>query len=100
MSDIPPIGLPNLVSQGEQLARARAAGGAEGLGQDRTALERERAAVRRAAELARVPRVEAVGRRAEERKRGQAGHGRGHTWDEAPLDDGDDGEEHRLDVTA
>ena len=99
MSDVPPIGLPNLVSQGEQLARARAAGGAEGLGQERTAIERERDAVRRAAELARVPRVEAIGRRADERKRGGGGHGRGHTWDEPPLDE-DDGEEHRLDVTA
>jgi hypothetical protein len=99
MSDVPPIGLPNLVSQGEQLARARAAGGAEGLAQDRTAVERQRAAVRRAAELAKVPRVEAVGRRADERRRGKGQAGHGHTWDEQPLEDEDD-EGHRLDVTA
>jgi hypothetical protein len=100
MSEIPPIGLPNLVSQGEQLARARAAGGGEGLVQDRHAVERERDAVRRAAELARVPRVEAVGRRAEERRRGQGGGRHGQTWDDQQFEDADDDGGHRLDVTA
>ena len=36
MSEIPPIGLPNLVSQGDLVARARAAAvGAERAGKDR-----------------------------------------------------------------
>jgi hypothetical protein len=97
MSDVPPIGLPNLISQGDLLARARSAqAGSERAGNDQVAAELRRLADRRAEQVQRAERVEATGRhRREDRHPEETPH---EHYDDEPDADEDDG--HRLDVTA
>ena len=99
MAEIPPIGLPNLISQGDMLARARSAQiGADTVGREVVARELERLAERRAEQVQRLARVEGLGRRGRERrgKDDADEHGR---FDRPPEDDDDD-EPHLLDVSA
>jgi hypothetical protein len=99
MSQIPPIGLPNLVSQGDLVARARAAmAGAERAGNDEIAQELRRLADRRAEQVQRAERVTATSRQRRERDRKeQDPHSRYDRGDD--VEDEGDGE-HALDVTA
>lgn len=99
MAEIPPIGIPNLVSQGDLVARARAAAaGSERAGNDEITNELRRAADRRAEQVQRSERVHATEReRRQRREREQDPHSRYDHGDEP--DDGGDGE-HALDVTA
>jgi len=99
MSEIPPIGLPNLVSQGNLVSRAWAANaGAERAANDEIAIELRRASEEKAE---RVQRTERVGGTMRQRRDGsrdeQDPHSRYDHGDDA--DDEDDGE-HVLDVTA
>ncbi len=96
MSNVPPIGIPNLVSQGDLLARARSAqAGAERAGNDQVAAELQRLAERRAEQVQRAERVEGMGPRQREGR--QPGDRPDEHYDDEPTDD-DDG--HLLDVTA
>ena len=99
MSEIPPIGLPNLVSQGDLVARARAAAaGAERAGNDEITHQLQRLADQRAEQVQRAERVEALAReRRDRRQREQDPHAR---YDNLDDDDTDEDEEHLLDVTA
>jgi hypothetical protein len=99
MSEIPPIGLPNLVSQGDLVARARAAmAGSERAGNDAVAHELQRLAELRAEQVQRTERLAATKRQRREQQR-EDPHSRYDQGDE--LADGDDGEsDHVLDVTA
>jgi hypothetical protein len=98
MSEIPPIGLPNLVSQGDLVARARAAmSGSERAANEEIALELRRMAERRAEQVQRAERVAATSRqRREQQRREQDPHSR---YDQVEETDDDD-DEHVLDVTA
>ena len=72
MSEVPQIGLPNLVSQGDLVARARAAAvGAERAGNDEIAHELQRIADRRREQVQETERVDALAR--ERRERGEQG---------------------------
>jgi hypothetical protein len=99
MSEIPPIGLPNLVSQGDLVARARAAmAGAERAGNDEIAHELQRLADRRAEQVQRAERVASTSRQNRERQRQERDP-------ESLYDRGDDADDegdgaHALDVTA
>jgi hypothetical protein len=100
MSEIPRVGLPNLLSQSELLARSRGAyTGAEANVRDAVRQELQADAVQRAERLPAAARVEAVGKRREERRDpredGEEDDGHSH-WDEAPDDD----ERPGLDLTA
>ena len=99
MSEVPPIGLPNLVSQGDLVARARAAAaGAERAGNDEIAHELQRIADRRREQVQETERVNALAReRRERREREGDPHAR---YDR--LEDEDEGgdDDHLLDVTA
>jgi hypothetical protein len=99
MSEIPPIGLPNLVSQGDLVARARAAmAGSERAGNDEIGQELQRIAERRAEQVQRAERVAKTARERRERRQPQQDpHSRYDHGDE-PDDEGDG--EHVLDVTA
>jgi hypothetical protein len=99
MSEIPPIGLPNLVSQGNLVARAWAANaGAERAANDTIALELRRIAEERAEQVQRAERVGGTSRQRRDRSNDeQDPHSRYDHGDDA--DDEDDGE-HVLDVTA
>ena len=99
MSEIPPIGLPNLVSQGDIVARARAAmAGSERAGNDVIAQELQRLAELRAEQVQRMERLATTRRQRRERER-EDPHSRYDHGDE--LDDDDEGDdEHVLDVTA
>ena len=99
MSEIPPIGLPNLVSQGDLVARARAAmAGSERASNDQIALELRRIADRRAEQVQRAERVAATSRQRRERNQGDEDpHSRYDSADDAE-DEGED--DHLLDVTA
>src|SRR5690242_288102 len=100
MSEIPRVGLPNLVGQSELLARSRGAySGAEASVRDAVRQELQADAVQRAERLPPAPKVEAAGKRREERRdpRGEREEDDGHShWDEAPDDD----ERSGLDLTA
>jgi len=98
MSEIAPIGLPNLVSQGDLVARARAAAaGAERAGNDEIAHELQRIADRRAEQVQETERVNALAR--ERRERGQGERDPHARYDH--LDEDDEGDDdHLLDVTA
>ena len=99
MSEIIPIGLPNLVSQGDLLARARAAQiGAETAGNDTIAQELQRLAERRSEQVQRSGKVESTTRQRRERERGGGERHPHERYDEEP--DVDDDEPHALDVTA
>ena len=70
MSEIPPIGLPNLVSQGDIVARARAAkAGSERAGNDVIAQELQRLAELRAEQVQRMERLATTRRQRRERER-------------------------------
>jgi hypothetical protein len=98
MSEIPPIGLPNLVSQGDLVARARAAmAGSERAGNDTIAQELQRLAELRAEQVQRMERLAATKRQRREQQR-EDPHSRYDHGDELDDDEGDD--EHVLDVTA
>ena len=99
MSEIPPIGLPNLVSQGDLVARARAAMvGSERANNDTIALELQRLAELRAEQVQRMERLATTRRQRRERER-EDPHSRYDQGDELEDDDEGDGE-HVLDVTA
>jgi hypothetical protein len=100
MAEIQPMGLPNLVSQGDQLARARAQAGSETVAEDRHAIERQRNAVRRAGELPRVARVEPTGERRRDARRDERGEEGEDPHERLAWDVPDEDDEHRLDVTA
>ena len=99
MSEVPPIGLPNLVSQGDLVARARAAAvGAERAGNDEITHELQRLADQRAEQVQQTERVQGLAReRRDRRQREQDPHAR---YDHLDEDDADDDDEHLLDVTA
>src|SRR5262245_17419911 len=98
MSEIPPIGLPNLVSQGDLGRRARAAAaGAERAGNDEIAHELQRIADRRAEQVQETERVHALSREQRERReRERDPHAR---YDSLEDDDDADDDDHLLDVT-
>jgi hypothetical protein len=99
VSEIVPIGLPNLVSQGDLLARARAAQiGADVAGNDAIAHELQRLAERRSEQVQRSGKIESAGRQRRDRERGSGEHHEHERYDADP--DGDDDEPHALDVTA
>ena len=99
MAEIQPIGLPNLLSQGDLLARARAAqSGSERVSSDQIAEELQRAADRRAEQVQKVARVEQAAKRRREREQRSAQHDPHERFDQATDDDDDD--PHLLDVTA
>lgn len=99
MSEIPPIGLPNLVSQGDLVARARAAMvGSERANNDTIALELQRLAELRAVQVQRMERLAATKRQRREQQ-DEDPHSRYDQGDELEDDDEGDGE-HVLDVTA
>ena len=99
MAEITPIGLPNLVSQGDLLARARAAQiGAEVAGNDTIAQELQRLAERRAEQVQLAGRVAGTSRQRRERE-GRRGERDPHARYDAEPDQDDD-EPHALDVTA
>ena len=99
MSEIPPIGIPNLVSQSALLARTSVAiAGAERAANDTIALELRRIAEERAEQVQRAERVAGTSRqRRDQSNDEQDPHSRYDHGDDA--DDEDDGE-HVLDVTA
>jgi hypothetical protein len=100
MSDVPPIGIPNLVSQGDLIARTRGAqASAEQVLGEQTAAELHRIGEQRAEQVQESARVEASGRRGRERGQQQPDdpHDRYDHGDDDP-DEADEG--HRLDVSA
>jgi hypothetical protein len=100
VSEVPPIGLPNILSQSDLIARTRGAqAGAEQALKDATAVELRRAAERRAEQVQSAARVEPAGRRRhEDEQRGsQEGHDR---YDHAEEDPAEPDEGHHLDVSA
>lgn len=99
MSEIAPIGLPNLVSQGDLVARARAAAvGAERAGNDEITHELQRLADQRREQVQQTERVQGLAReRRDRRQREQDPHAR---YDHLDEDDGDGDDDHLLDVTA
>jgi hypothetical protein len=99
MSEIPPIGLPNLVSQGDLVARARAAmAGSERAGNATIAQELQRLAELRAEQVQRTERLAATKRQRREQPQREDPHSRYDHGDE--LDSDEDDDEHVLDVTA
>ena len=100
MSEISPIGLPNLVSQGDLVARARAAmAGSERAANDEIALQLRRDAERRAEQVQRAERVAATSRQRRDRNRdNEDPHSRYDRGDDVEDEGGDD--DHVLDVTA
>ncbi len=100
MSEVSPIGIPNLLSQGDVLARTRGAqAGAEQVLKEQAAVEVRRAADRRAEQVQASARIGAAGRRRREddRRGSRQHHDLYDAGDEEP-EDGDEG--HRLDVSA
>ena len=99
MLEPPRIGLPNLVGQGELLARTRGAqAGAEHAARDTIAAGLRHEALQRAQELPPTHRVEDVNKDPQGRDgEGSSGRRREHRDDLEP-DDGEDG--HLVDVTA
>jgi hypothetical protein len=99
MSEVAPIGLPNLVSQGDLVARARAAAvGAERAGNDEITHELQRIADRRAEQVQETERVNALAR--ERRERGGRERDPHDRYDRLEDDDEGGDDEHLLDVTA
>lgn len=99
MSEIPPIGLPNLVSQSALLARtAVAMAGADRAANHAVAQELQRLAEIRAEQVQRMERLAATTRQRREQER-EDPHSRYDHGDELEDDDEGDGE-HVLDVTA
>jgi hypothetical protein len=98
MLEPPRVGLPNIVGQGELVARTRGAqAGAEHAARSTVAATLQHESVRRAEQLPATERVEAIGKEPEhEHEQGRRG-GRHADADELPDDDGDG---HLLDVTA
>ena len=100
MPDIPPIGLPNLVSQGDMLARVRAAQiGSEVAGRDAIAHELDVIAERRSEQVQGLNRVEGSNRRRRD-GRDRRSPDDPHSRFDAEPDGLDDDEPHRLDVSA
>jgi len=98
MSEIPPIGLPNLVSQGDLVARARAAAvGAERAGNDEITHELQRLADQRAEQVQQMERVQGLARERRERRQDEDPHAR---YDHLDEDEADPDDDHLLDVTA
>jgi hypothetical protein len=99
MSEIAPIGLPNLVSQGDLVARARAAAsGAERAGNDEITHQLQRLADQRAEQVQQTERVQELAReRRDRREREQDPHAR---YDHLDDDEADGDDDHLLDVTA
>jgi hypothetical protein len=99
MGEITPIGLPNLVSQSDLLARARSAqSGADAAGRDAIAHELQRLTDLRAEQVQRTARIGPGERRQRERERGHR-HGDDPDARYDNAEDGDD-EVHALDVSA
>jgi hypothetical protein len=101
MSEVSPIGIPNLVSQGDLIARTRGAqAGAEQVLREQTAVELRRVGDRRAGQVQETGKVQPSGkRRRDDQRRGAQDQHEGYDLvDEVPDDDGDEG--HHLDVTA
>lgn len=99
MSEIAPIGLPNLVSQGDLVARARAAAtGAERAGNDEITHQLQRIAEQRAEQVQQAEQVQKPAR--ERRERRQREHDPHARYDQLDDDEGDGDDDHRLDVTA
>jgi hypothetical protein len=99
MMEAPRVGLPNLVGQGELVARTRGAvAGAENAARAAIAAGLQTEAVQRAEHLPAAHRVEALGKDPQQ-QHGQGGQGsrRGEDHHAAP-DDPEDG--HLVDVTA
>ena len=99
MGEITPIGLPNLVSQSDLLARARSAqSGSDAAGRDAIARELQRLTDLRAEQVQRTARVGPGERRQRERERGHRhGDDPDARYDQA---DDDDDDLHALDVSA
>ena len=98
MLEPPRVGLPNIVGQGELVARTRGAqAGAAETVRAQVAASLQQESVRKAEQLPPAERVDAIGKdREEPRQRG--GHGGRHAGaDHEPDDDGDG---HLLDVVA
>jgi|SRR4051794_20344294 hypothetical protein len=99
MSEVPQIGLPNLVSQGDLVARARAAAvGAERAGNDEIAHELQRIADRRREQVQETERVDALAR--ERRERGERERDPHARYDRLEDEDEAGDDDHLLDVTA
>ena len=99
MSEVPQIGLPNLVSQGDLVARARAAAvGAERAGNDEIAHELQRIADRRREQVQETERLDALAR--ERRERGERERDPHARYDRLEDEDGAGDDDHLLDVTA
>ncbi len=98
MGEITPIGLPNLLSQGDLLARVRSAqSGTDAASRDAVARELQRLTDLRAEQVQRTDRAGPGQRRERERERPR----HHHDDPDARYDEGDDDEEpRRLDVSA
>lgn len=98
MSEIPPIGIPNLVSQSALVARTSVAmAGAERAANAAVAQELQRLAEVRAEQVQRTERPGVTKRQRREQQR-EDPHSRYDHGDELDDDEGED--EHVLDVTA
>ncbi len=99
MLEPPRIGLPNLLGQGELMARMRSAtAGADSAARDAIAASLQQEAVRRAEELPAAQRVERTGEDPHEHDQGGRQGGRRGAEDGADPDDPEDGP--LVDVTA
>lgn len=98
MGEITPIGLPNLLSQGDLLARARSAqSGTDAASRDAIARELQRLTDMRAEQVQRTERLGPGQRRERERERQRHRH---DDPDARYDEEGDDEEPRRLDVSA
>jgi hypothetical protein len=98
MIEAPRVGLPNLVGQGELVARTRGAmAGAETAAREAVAASLHTEAVRRAEQLPAARRVEELGKDPQ-RQEQRGHHGRRGAEDDAAPDDPEDG--HLVDLTA
>jgi hypothetical protein len=99
MLEPPRVGLPNIVGQGELVARTRGAqaGAAEAV-RGTVAASIQQESIRKAEQLPRAERVDAIGKDHEHTQDGRR-HGGERTADDHGLDD-DDADGHLLDVVA
>lgn len=98
MNEITRIGLPQIVGQGEQIARSRGTmSGGELVLQELGAQASRKEAVQRAEHIRPTGRVEPTGKRGEERRRDESGRrGDGRDDEDGP----DDGAGRTIDVMA
>jgi hypothetical protein len=98
MLEPPRVGLPNLVGQGELVARTRGAQtGAEHAAREAVAAGLQAEAVRRAEQVPETHRVEAMEKDPNDEQAPDRHAGHGH---DADVDDDDDDDGHLLDVMA